>query len=153
MIHRINDKKLAFKEQQKAIQKELDNFKDFFKEEFSLENIEKATLKLKEHLDEAKQNKTSLRSNIGILTEQIQFVKKEIENLIQEEQNLQEKIKENINHKSQSLSLLKKENKNQFLFDDKINQLNEAETQVLEKKSLLEKEQTDLKSEVSVLAH
>ena len=153
MVNRINDKKETVKEKQQIIQRELGNFKDFFKEEFTLENIEKTISQLKDYLDEAKQNKTSLSSNVEILQNQIQFVEKEIESLIQEEKDLQEKIKENINHKSQSLSLLKKEKQNQLLLEDKIQQLNKTEKQTLEKKSLLEKERTDLKSAIFVLTH
>ena len=153
MVNHVNEKKENTKERQQIIQKELNKFKDFFQEDFTFKNIEKAIIQLKDYLDTAKQNKKSLSSNIEILQTQIQFVEKEIENLTQEEKDLQEKVKENINYKSQSLSLLKKEKQNQLIFEDKIQKLNETENQILEKKFLIEKKRFDLKSAVSVLMH
>ena len=149
----VKDKKETVKEKQKIIKKELDHFNNFSKEDFTLENIQKTISQLKDYLETAKQNKISLSSNIEILKNQIQFIERELENLIQEEKDLQGKIKENINHKSQSLSLLKKDKQSQLLLSGKLQQLNETEQTNLEKKSLLEKEQADLKSSASVLAH
>ncbi|MDE0091991.1 MAG: hypothetical protein OXN83_01745, partial [Oligoflexia bacterium] len=143
----------TFKEKERFFQKELSAFKDFSKEEFTPENIEKMRAKIKDYLYEIKQNKKSLTASVDMLQTQIQFVSTEIENLVLEEKNLQEKIKENINNKSQSLSLLKKESQNQILLNEKLKNLNEIETQTLEKKSRLEKELGDLKSTTSVLAH
>ena len=153
-VKQVKEKKEALKEKERSFQKELmTQFKDFLKEQLTPDNIEKTIFKLKESLEEAKQNKKSLISHIDFLQTQVQFIESEIENLIQEEKNLQEKIRENINHKSQSLSLLKKEKQNQLLIDEKLKQLVSAKNQTLEKKSLLEKEQVNLQSTVSVLAH
>ena len=152
-IDRINEKKENIKKELQTNQAELNNFKDFFQGNFTLENIEQAEIQLKKSLEDIKQNKNSLSSNIDILNNQIQFVGKEIESLIQEEKDLQGKIKENINHKSSALSLIKKENQNKILIKEKIQKLNESESQTLSKKSSLEKEKNQLKSSISVLTH
>ena len=153
MIERINEKKKTVTEKRQAVKEELKNFKDFSKESFSLENIEKETNQLKKYLDEVQQNKSSLSFNIDMLHNQIQFVEKEIENLVQEEKDIQEKIKENINYKTVAVSLIKKENQNHLLLKEKTQNLKEKEDQSLDKKSCLEKEQTDLQAAISVLTH
>ena len=153
MIQVVKDKKESLKEKEQSIQKELNEFKKFFKGDLTFENIEKNLLREKKSLDESKQNKNLLSSNIDILEKQIQFVGNEIENLISEEKDFQEKIKENINNKSQSIPLLKKENQNQFLFNEKLKALNQTESQTLEKRSVMEKEFRLLQSAVSVLTH
>ena len=151
--NQVIEKKSALKEKELSLKKELADFKDSFKGELTFQNIEQTMLKVKEYLNTATQNKKSLTDNIDLLKAQIQFVEKEIEHLSMEEKDFQEKIKENINQKSQLISLLKKEKQNQFLFNEELNKLTDIENQMLEKKSLLDEELGDLKSAIPVLAH
>lgn len=152
-IKLVQVKKETLKTKEQSIQKEIVNFKDFFEGDLSFENIKKTTFNVKKNLDDEKQNKSFIISNIDILEKQIQFIENEIENLISEEKGFQEQIRENINHKSQSLLLLKKETRNQFLFNDRLKKITEAESQLFEKKSLLEKELRELQSVISVLTY
>ncbi|MCY4321743.1 MAG: AAA family ATPase [Bdellovibrionaceae bacterium] len=148
----VQTKKENLKTKEKDIQKEIVIFKDF-SGNFSFENLNKKLLGVKEYIDNEKQNKNSIVSNIDILKKQIQFLENEIESLISEEKSFQEQIKLNINQKSKSLFILKKENRNQILLSEKLQKFEQAEDQLLKKKSLLEKELRDLKSVISVLFH
>ena len=153
IIESVKQKMDQAEKEQEEIQSRLIEFKESFKENYKSGYIQTEILKVKNKLDEIKQNKNSLQVHIDLLTKQIEFVKKEKNSLSLEEESLSESIKQNINKKNQTRALITKEKNNQIITEKNLIELNNREKELTLKKEDLEKELNQLKPRVAALLH
>ena len=153
MIEEIEQKLKQIQLEKKEVQKKLIAVKEFFKTNYSLNDIQTEVLKVKTKIDEIKQNKNSLQVHIDLLTKQVDFVKKEKSFLSAEEERFKESVKKSIHRKNQIKEELKKEKNNQLLTEENFIRLNQTEKDLRVKKENLEKERNQLRAKTSGLSH
>lgn len=153
MIEDIKTKKIALQENEKAIQKDLAEIKDFFKDKKSVEESEKSAKQIKTQLDEIKQNKKSSEVNVASLQKQIQFVEKEIESLSEEKTNIQSQVQSNINDNNKAKALLKQQQQASSTLSDNFKSICEEEKELESKKKKIEEKVNQLNQNISVLQH
>jgi len=139
MIEELEKKKNPIALEKKEIQKKLIAVKEFFKNNYSFNDVQTEILKVQNKIDEIKQNKNSLQVHIDLLTKQASFVKKEKSFLFNEEVNLKESIKNSLHKKNQIKEEIKKGKNQKLLIEKNFLEWNQKEKKLQQKKEKLQK--------------
>ena len=153
MIENIKVKKRVLKEKGKTIQEDLAQLQEVFKNTEDVGELEKEALRVKNYLDEIKQDRKSAEINIGGLQKQIQFIEKEIKVLSEERANIQMQIQNNINDSNKVKAILKKREQVKLALNRNMESVCAEEKTMEGKKQSVETKVNHLNQSAFVLQH
>lgn len=149
-LKEIEAQKNSLQAQEKNIRTEISQLQDPFQKNL---NCQKEEQKARTYLEEIKQRKSDISSDVNALQLQIQFIEKEKEKQELERVNIQNQIQKNINRKNKLKALLEKQRQMSLKFSEDAQSLLTNEKVLELKKVVLDKKIQRFNQEIFVLQH